>query len=291
MFLSPSTAHETSQSSKCTPFIMNVIQCSEYFGRGDEPVAFQYSRIIFQRDGLLYEGRSTSRYRSKTDVKEEDLYKITAIAVENLHPDYERNFTKACNYLETDEWYVKRLNLSHYDLQNPDRLKGQTIEEVKTCEYLKERPHPNIAVYHGCEVKDGKITGLCFQRYGETLMERVNPMKYNKQRFPVEVGGGISPHIEHIERWLDNIKGGILHLHSLGIIHNDINPSNIMFDGDTPVIIDFGSCRPRGHDLGMVGRTYEWHDSSIMEAKPSNDLDALEEMRHWLSGSVENFKF
>lgn len=268
---------------------MEVIQCSEYFGKGNEPAAFQYSRIIFQRDGLLYEGRSASRYRSKSEIKEQDLYQITSIPVGNLHPDFESSFTKACNYLDPVEWYVKRQSLSHYDPQNPDRLKDQTIEEVKTCEYLKESPHPNIPVYHGCEVKEGKITGLCFQKYGETLMERVNPMKLSKQLFPMKVSGGtFSP---HIERWLDDIESGIRHLHSLGIVHNDINPSNIMFDGDTPVIIDFGSCRPIGHHIGMVGRTYEWHDSNIMEAKPSNDLDALEEMRCWLRGRVEGFRF
>ncbi|KAL5366373.1 kinase-like domain-containing protein [Aspergillus floccosus] len=266
---------------------MEVIQCSEYFGRGNEPVAFQYTRVIFQRDGRIYQGYSKSRYRSKSEVNEQDLYHIIFIPAENLHPAFQKNFTKACNCSEPVEWYVKRQCLSHYDPKNPHGLKHQTLEEVETCEYLKQSPHPHIAVYHGCEVKDGRITGLCFQKYSETLMERVNPMRYNKRLFPIKLGA-ISP---QIERWLDNIETGIRHLHSLGIIHNDINPSNIMFDGDTPVIIDFGSCRPIGHDLGMVGRTYEWHDGNIMEAKPSNDLDALEEMRFWLKGSVENFRF
>jgi serine/threonine protein kinase len=38
----------------------------------------------------------------------------------------------------------------------------------------------------------------------------------------------------------NGIKDGVEHLHSLGIIHNDLNPRNVMLDSeDTPVIIDF----------------------------------------------------
>jgi len=42
---------------------------------------------------------------------------------------------------------------------------------------------------------------------------------------------------------LAGIESGIRHLHSLGLVHNDINPRNIMMDHDKAVIIDFGSCR------------------------------------------------
>lgn len=36
-------------------------------------------------------------------------------------------------------------------------------------EVLRLHPHPNAARYHGCVVEDGKITGLCFDRYSMTL--------------------------------------------------------------------------------------------------------------------------
>lgn len=32
--------------------------------------------------------------------------------------------------------------------------------------------HPNVAEYYGCGVKDGRIVGLCWRRYTNTLSER-----------------------------------------------------------------------------------------------------------------------
>ncbi|KAK4182439.1 hypothetical protein QBC35DRAFT_509984 [Podospora australis] len=81
---------------------------------------------------------------------------------------------------------------------------------------------------------------------------------------------------------LAGIKSGIQHLHALGLVHNDINPSNIMLDGDKAVIIDFDSCRRIGESLEDVGRTYEWYGKQVKTALPQNDLDALEEIRLWL---------
>ncbi|KAF2195698.1 hypothetical protein K469DRAFT_758471 [Zopfia rhizophila CBS 207.26] len=45
---------------------------------------------------------------------------------------------------------------------------------------------------------------------------------------------------------LRSIRIGIEHLHSLGVIHCDINPTNILFRGNDFVIGDFDSCKPEG---------------------------------------------
>lgn len=95
---------------------------------------------------------------------------------------------------------------------------------------------------------------------------------------------------------LHGVEMGIRHLHSLGLIHNDINPSNVMIDEstdkDTSIIIDFDSCRPVGESLEEVGRTFEWYDESVQLSLPSNDLDARYEIREWLSdNSTKSFKF
>lgn len=62
---------------------------------------------------------------------------------------------------------------------------------------------------------------------------------------------------------LAGIEGGIKHLRSLGLVHNDINPSNIMIDDHRAIIIDFGSCRSVGESLKDVGRPYEWYDEKV----------------------------
>jgi len=88
------------------------------------------------------------------------------------------------------------------------------------------------------------------------------------------------------------VESGIRHLHSLGLIRNDINPSNIILgDEDIPIIIDFGSCRREGESLNGVRRIYEWHDEKASRSLPKNDHDALEEIRIWLGDSPKDFQF
>ena len=90
---------------------------------------------------------------------------------------------------------------------------------------------------------------------------------------------------------LTDIESGINHLHSLGLVHNDINPSNIMINNHRAIIIDFGSCRRLGESLEDVGRTYEWYDEKIQHSLFENDLNALEEIRIWLGISSRVFQF
>ena len=265
---------------------MEVIQCLENFGGPSDPVAFQYSHIIYRKDSRIYQAFSKKRYASKSEVNINDLYNTNLVPTEALNPKFEGSFTEV---REPSRLYIKRPRLSDYNHDYPCQIKDQILEEVKVCEKLRENPHPNIARYHGCEVQDGRITGLCFTKYGPTLMEKVNPKKHSKRMFSLDKDGTIST---EARSWLDGIERGIRHLHSLGIIHNDINPSNIMFDGNTPVIIDFDSCRPEGYDLSMVKRTYEWHDDNVKEAGPENDFTALQEVKLWLAGEANNaFQF
>jgi serine/threonine protein kinase len=84
---------------------------------------------------------------------------------------------------------------------------------------------------------------------------------------------------------LDGIFQGIKHLHSLGLVHNDINPTNILFDEyGTPVLIDFDSCRKVGESLRdtETKRTHQWHDPKTDTASEKNDLGAFEELKIWL---------
>lgn len=58
--------------------------------------------------------------------------------------------------------------------------------------------------------------------------------------------------------FLEGIKAGIQHLHALRLVHNGINPSNIIVDEhDQPIIIDFDTYDHHGEKLGPKGR-YIW---------------------------------
>lgn len=155
------------------------------------------------------------------------------------------------------------------------------LKEAAICELLKQHPHPNLATYLGCQVSSNeRVTGLCFVKYQRTLMQEVNPGCFMKWRLRLERAKGGKDGKDY-KRVLAVIEAGIRHIHSLGLVHNDINPSNVMLNGDEVVIIDLGSCRWVGESLEGVGRTYEWYDAGVGTALPQNDHDALEEMRTW----------
>jgi serine/threonine protein kinase len=75
------------------------------------------------------------------------------------------------------------------------------------------------------------------------------------------------------------IRNGISHIHSLGFAHNDINPSNIMFDdNNTLVIIDFDLCLPFESILTTTKQTPGWHDPEVQTSDPRNDWDVVLEI-------------
>ena len=114
--------------------------------------------------------------------------------------------------------------------------------------------------YHGCKAEDNHIIGLCFKKYRISLCDEFNPGHLNKTAFQETQG----PSPENALRYLNGIEAGLKHLHSLGLVHNDINPSNIMLDeDDEAVIIDFDSCSTYGTSLATTKRTYGWYDEEI----------------------------
>ena len=78
------------------------------------------------------------------------------------------------------------------------------------------------------------------------------------------------------------IEAAVSHLHSLGLAHNDLNPSNVVLDkSNEPILIDFGSCRPFGRELVSTG-TPGWVDEDFTTSEKEHDLKALPKIRKWL---------
>lgn len=80
---------------------------------------------------------------------------------------------------------------------------------------------------------------------------------------------------------MSGVEIDIRHLHSLVLVHNDINSSNELFDEDTnkdnSIIIDFDSWWPVEENLEGVGRTLEWYDESVNLFLRRNNWDGLYE--------------
>ncbi|KAJ4263539.1 hypothetical protein NW762_006358 [Fusarium torreyae] len=191
---------------------------------------------------------------------------LVHIPEEAVFPKLSSSLTKAPDSI-IQYCYIKRPCFSGYeaDDENQNRVREVILQEAKICEILNQNPHPNIAKYWGCKVANDRILGLYFGKYVMTLQERI------ESRVPFDV-----------QHCLKGIKNGILHLHSLGLIHNDINPTNIMLDpSDNPVIIDFDACTAEGGKL-LKGGTPFWDLEFTEDASRKNDLSGLSKLEEWL---------
>jgi serine/threonine protein kinase len=222
---------------------MEILKSAECFKKVDDTYVFNYLQLIVQENCQLYLAKCNSR---KPNLH--NLYSMEKLETEDRGPVLKHTWTVLGSPLD---YFVKVPDLWAYN--NPG-LEQQIQQEVEMCEFLKLYPHPNIALFSGCEITNGRVSGICFTRYTSTLQEKANPRHLCKAEFQSSSRLLVD---DTIKSSVEGIAAAIHHLHSLGITHNDITPSNIMFKEDgTAVLIDFGSCRKIGEPLNGAKRTY-----------------------------------
>ncbi|KAF1993989.1 hypothetical protein P154DRAFT_47441 [Amniculicola lignicola CBS 123094] len=202
----------------------------------------------------------------KYDLTVEDLKReLKRIPDEKIYPLH----TWMSVVLETDRknLFIKRPKISCADNEYEIKLVPRILfEEAEVLEFLKQHQHPNIIKYYGCIVNRGRITGLALEKYGVILQYRYEDV----------------PHNLDIAACMNGIRNGVRHLHSLGLAHNDLNPSNIALDSDdNPIILDFGSCKKFGEEL-LSGGTYGWVDEDYFTSAQRHDESALAKLEAWL---------
>jgi hypothetical protein len=139
---------------------------------------------------------------------------------------------------------------------------------------LMQHPHPNVVLYLGCLVEDGRVTGLCFR-------EMVNPEMVLKVKFDASCHP-----LPDKEKLLQGWEAGIRHIHSIGYVHNDVHPINLMvLDDRTPVVIDFDMLTTKG--AMQYGGRMEWSDQEVCVASEKRDWDGMQEIRTWLDEGTE----
>ncbi|KAF6785379.1 serine/threonine-protein kinase [Colletotrichum sojae] len=263
---------------------MEIVETAEAFKRGaDGKLYFHHTEGIVRYENKVFTARWNGR--EITPVEFAHLENPVLLETEDRGPLVKPSWTLAP---PDGSYYIKTPSLSAYqgDVQN------LILREIETYETLKQYPHPNIIHYYGYREKNGRVSGLCLQQCATTLAEMVDPGHLNKSEF---LSSGRLLVDDTIR--LNDIRSAIHHLHSLGLVHNDITPSNIFIAEDGKLVLgDFDSSCRNGTPLSDVStgtkRTHGWHDPDVSVASQKNDLDAVDELDTWLFGSSdEDFLF
>jgi len=243
---------------------MEICEKGAAFVEEGGDLVFSHTKLIL-REGHQYSyAISPKHFTSISDIDIHTL-ELHPIPISQIFPSFSTEFTRAPDP-PSSKLFVKRPSLLDYG-DTPASTSQSTLilNEARICEILRRYPHPNVAEYLGCLVEDGKITGLCYVRYRGTLSERVR-----------------AGHLLERESCLKSIEDGIRHIHSLGLVHCDINPTNILMDGDIPRIGDFDSCHEEGSKLGLKAGTKGWTNDEFIIASCENDWYGLSKIREFL---------
>ncbi|KAI8947946.1 kinase-like protein [Xylaria longipes] len=242
---------------------MEVQTQSQAFEEKDGDWVFSHTKIILRKGSEFYYAVTGRRQLANFDPNQLECVRIPD---EHIYPTAPPNILRAPDPLPSNV-YIKTPDLLAYgSTPASSNFASQTLQEVQMCEILRQHPHPNIAQYLGCLVTDNKIRGVCFVKYKMTLAE------YLRKGYPIDV-----------DHCLAGVERAVSHLHALKLVHNDLNPSNIMLDDNNePILIDFDSCKYEGGELGLKGGTVGWADCTARIASFANDFYGLVKIREHL---------
>ncbi|KAG6058018.1 hypothetical protein E4U32_004826 [Claviceps aff. humidiphila group G2b] len=249
---------------------MEIQSQIEFYHKVNGDVVFNKTVMVIRGENNEFFWATTKLRLGETSTRDlEKLYKI-AVNPDIVRPLYSTRLLRAPTPVPQDS-YIKEQSLIDYGegIKAQSEISQLVLHEIEALELLRKHPHPNIVEYRGCVVIDGRVSGLCLAKYTATLDERM------------EVGTPFDKDL-----CLEGIERGIRHLHSLGIVHNDINPRNIMFDEmDRPVIVDFDSWQGNGKELGIKKGTTDWWIEGTEFARFENDFYALSKLREFMDTS------
>jgi len=89
------------------------------------------------------------------------------------------------------------------------------VQEALVMDRVSNINHKNIIGYHGCLVRDGRVTGIVLDRYERDLMGYFSLS--DTKDVPLDA-----------EKRMVELESAVSHLHSAGLAHNDLKPSNVM---------------------------------------------------------------
>ncbi|KAJ4218074.1 hypothetical protein NW759_008669 [Fusarium solani] len=86
------------------------------------------------------------------------------------------------------------------------------------------------------------------------------------------------------------IEQAVLHLHRLGLVHNDLTPANIRLNGHVPFITNFASCKLAGEQAHLLRSNSFGFGSDLVTASFERDLQSLASLKEYIRGqSTQRF--
>lgn len=248
---------------------VEVLEFSDVLRMIDGDVQYSHTDVVYRSGDKTFSG--VSHVRVGNDIPDlNDVTDSEEIPME-VFPEYDADlFGSIVDNPPPSDSYLKKPCLLDFKNGEPSLIAALMIIEAKVLRALQESPHKHLTKSLGCVVRQNRVTAICLPKYVNTLGHRVRE--------------GI--HVD-IESCISCIRSAILHLHSLGYAHNDVNPENIMFDrDDVPVLLDFDASKPFGENLLKPG-TYGWNDNHKKVSDEHNDLKALEQILIYLRDEAE----
>lgn len=242
------------------------LSLQEVFNTSDGQEVFAYTSVAAMIDGNAFAGKINARIDDADD--EALLSCLLPVPPSTIFPLYSAELSIASQQA-TKSQYCKTPSFAY-----EDTLPGRTfvadclLSEAHTYELLKANPHPNIAVYHGCNVGEGRVTKLVLDKYKLNLVQYADTT-------------AMSATIA--DALFEEILSAVRHLHMLGFAHNDLNPYNICIDAEGhAVVIDLDACLPFDEPLVKGVGIDETEPISCVE----NDWQAMDELDHFLQDAV-----
>ena len=262
-------ASDTTEISQKKPPVVSSLRdltIIEAFDQGASESKYVTFYLVTPEDELYF-GQS---FKKKKEISlAEHNAALEYVPDNEIYPEVPRNatLTIASDGLDDTSAFIKRPGLNSYkSMKGSNWVPKGLLEETLIMEQISKTPHPNIVGYLGCRVRRGRITSLFLELLDQTLMQYIHEPGFadlDKTKF------------------VDALESSVTHLHSLGLAHNDINPSNIMVRDGMPVLIDFGSCQPFGGRLQSLGSP-GWYEEMFFTSQAKHDTYALKKLREWL---------
>ena len=170
-----------------------LLGSSEAWDFSGEPT-FAFTAVCWKEGDDIYHARHPER--------KFDLGQLvgTRIPKSHLYTKVQPNYRRAMDPLPTDS-YIKRPPPLEYNQHKPE-FGNNMLTEITACEVIQAHPHPNLAEYRGCICEADYVIALCFKKYKMTLSEALK----EPSRLEYSV-------------ILDDVRNGVKHLHSLGLVH------------------------------------------------------------------------